>query len=119
MTDNITLQQCHAYAMGFDDGYHKGFRTYFPDANPQYRHYYNAGYDKGIADWAAPDAEMKSQQPDPLRKYLVRFHTISEQGMTVTGYDAEDACNTALRLGITGLASNVIDQQWDIEEVKE
>jgi len=121
MTDdmNITLQQCHAYAMGFNDGYHKGFRTDFPDANPQYKHYYNVGYDKGVADWAEHDAEEKAQQPEPLRKYLVKFHTISEQSTTIMAIDAEDACQIALDIGITTYPSTVIDQQWDIEEIKE
>jgi hypothetical protein len=108
--------------MGFDDGYHKGFRTDFPDANPQYKHYYNVGYDRGIAKWAvrdAEDAEVKAQPlPEPLRKYKVNFHTISEQSMTVMAFDAEDACQIALDNKITDLPSTVIDQQWDIVEVK-
>jgi len=117
MTNNITLAQCHAYAMGFDDGYHKGFRTDYPDANPHYRHYYNVGYDRGIAEWAEPDAEVKSQEPpEPLQRYLVKFHTISEQSLAVMALDAEEACQIALDQDITDLPSTVIDTQWDIRQ---
>ena len=115
MNENTTLAQCHAYAMGYQDGLHKGFRSDYPDVNPQYRHYYNPGYDRGVADWAALEARKTEED---TRDYVVRYHTTYEQVLTVRGFDAENACEKALAMGITDLASKVIDQQWQIEEAQ-
>jgi hypothetical protein len=52
--NNEQEKMCYSYALGYNAGYNIGYRNDILELiDKQYLHFFNDGYDRGIADYCA------------------------------------------------------------------